>query len=55
MDVKLLPLKTGHSGAIFGYSDFYLSKSEEGSVAKALSRIAKEGTMGRLLKGNIQA
>lgn len=39
------------SGAIFGYSGFNLGKSAEMSLAKALSRLAKEGVLVRLAKG----
>ena len=38
-------------GAIFGYSRFNLRKSEEMSLAKALSRLTKEGAIVRLAKG----
>lgn len=38
-------------GTIFGYSRFNLKKTEEISLAKALSRLAKEGAIVRLAKG----
>lgn len=38
-------------GEVFAYSNFNLDKSEELSLAKSLSRLAKEGAIVRLAKG----